>query len=257
MSYILDALRKVERQRQLGTVPSVATVHAPPRPGRRFWVLTAVVVVLANAALWLIVVAPRPGGPPESSPASPVPAPVAVSGPVAPPAAARHAPPPSREPVVAARVETPGEVVRPAHAPDEGRQPAAPLSRRDAMEPPETRSAAPAATSPTPVAPLAPPRMAIPMTERRGSPPPVPAPASVVSPPGPEELPADFREAVARLRLEVLVFAERAAERQVFINGRKYHQGQMIDEMIVVEEIVDEGVVLAWRGHRHLLRHSR
>jgi hypothetical protein len=70
-------------------------------------------------------------------------------------------------------------------------------------------------------------------------------------------MPASFRQALSRMRLEVLVYSDDPADRQVFINGRRYGQGERIDDTIVVEEIVSEGVVLSWAGHRHLLRHLR
>jgi len=54
MSYILDALRKSERERAAGRIP---TLHgaAAPVPGRHpavFWVLLLIVVVVAGAGWW-------------------------------------------------------------------------------------------------------------------------------------------------------------------------------------------------------------
>jgi|GEM_PF-4334820 len=51
MSYILDALRKVERERQQPEVPGIRLVHAPERSSRHRWlILILVILVLVNLA---------------------------------------------------------------------------------------------------------------------------------------------------------------------------------------------------------------
>ncbi|MGW8309840.1 MAG: hypothetical protein ACWGNB_02135, partial [Thiogranum sp.] len=58
MSYILDALRKAEQERQLGEVPGIASQHERAgviAGGRWTWVLLAVLIVnavLLAYALW-------------------------------------------------------------------------------------------------------------------------------------------------------------------------------------------------------------
>jgi hypothetical protein len=59
---------------------------------------------------------------------------------------------------------------------------------------------------------------------------------------------------MSRLRLDVLVYSESAAERMVFINGRKYVEGQMVDGPVLLESITREGAVLSHEGQRLLLR---
>ena len=56
------------------------------------------------------------------------------------------------------------------------------------------------------------------------------------------------------LRLEVLVYSERAADRFVFINGRKFIEGQPVDEGVVLERIQSDSAVLSYQGRRFLLR---
>jgi len=56
------------------------------------------------------------------------------------------------------------------------------------------------------------------------------------------------------MRLEVLVYSEVAAERMVFINGRKYLQGQAVDGKYVVERITPDGAILTHQGQRFLLK---
>jgi hypothetical protein len=62
---------------------------------------------------------------------------------------------------------------------------------------------------------------------------------------------------VSRLRLEALVYADSPKDRKVFISGRRYVEGDKLDDGIVVERIVEEGAVLTYLGHRYVLRHFR
>jgi hypothetical protein len=68
------------------------------------------------------------------------------------------------------------------------------------------------------------------------------------------EVAAGVSETLARLRLEVLVYADAPAERMAFINGRKYVEGQTIDGAIRVERITEEGVVVSGQGREFVLR---
>jgi hypothetical protein len=51
----------------------------------------------------------------------------------------------------------------------------------------------------------------------------------------------------------VLVYSEVPAERLVFINGRKYLEGQALDASTVVEQITPGGAVLRRGGQRIVL----
>lgn len=57
-----------------------------------------------------------------------------------------------------------------------------------------------------------------------------------------------------RFRLEVLVYSEVAAERMVFINGRKYVQGDSIVDGPRIDEIRPDSVVLTEQGRRFTLQ---
>ncbi|MCX5734356.1 MAG: hypothetical protein NTW68_08535, partial [candidate division NC10 bacterium] len=83
MSYILDALKKAERERDLRRVPTVTTAHVPiSGAGRRLglWVVVGALLFGGGLAIWLLR--------PLSGVVSPV-APDSRAG-------ARAAPPPSR-----------------------------------------------------------------------------------------------------------------------------------------------------------------
>ncbi len=83
-----------------------------------------------------------------------------------------------------------------------------------------------------------------------------PAQAPAVTPPvTPGRPPAEPK--AAGLKLEVLIYAEAPAERTIFINGRKYVEGDSIEGRLRVEEIQEEGVVLSEEGRRFTLRLAR
>jgi hypothetical protein len=60
--------------------------------------------------------------------------------------------------------------------------------------------------------------------------------------------------ALGRLNLDVLVYAETAAQRMVFINGRRYVEGDLIAGLVRIEAIVPEGAMLVYEDQRLLLR---
>ncbi|PYM35529.1 MAG: hypothetical protein DME15_06320 [Candidatus Rokuibacteriota bacterium] len=92
---------------------------------------------------------------------------------------------------------------------------------------------------------------------RRPPPPPAPkAQAPAVTPPVTSGRPPAEPKA-AGLKLEVLIYAEAPAERTIFINGRKYVEGDSIEGRLRVEEIQEEGVVLSEEGRRFTLRLAR
>ena len=88
--------------------------------------------------------------------------------------------------------------------------------------------------------PVAPPAAPAP------SPPPAAAAGQVARP-----VPA---EPAAQLTLDVLVYSDVPAERLVFINGRKYVEGQAVSEDAVLEQITPDGAILRHRGKQVALR---
>ena len=66
--------------------------------------------------------------------------------------------------------------------------------------------------------------------------------------------PAGGTDEISKLKVTVHVWAERPAERLVFVNGRKYVQGDRIEDKFVLEEITPEGAMVSYEGRRSLLR---
>jgi len=55
------------------------------------------------------------------------------------------------------------------------------------------------------------------------------------------------------LRLELLAYSERRGDRFVFINGRKYVEGERLPEGVLLETVEPRGAVLSHAGRRFLL----
>jgi hypothetical protein len=102
-------------------------------------------------------------------------------------------------------------------------------------------ASAPAASPPAAPAPTVIPEAAVP-------PRPAPSPSASHTPPV-----SEFRALMAKLSLQVLSFSTEPRDRFVFVNGRKYVEGQAIDDKLLIERITDGGVVLSYRGERATL----
>ena len=69
-----------------------------------------------------------------------------------------------------------------------------------------------------------------------------------------ERAPRTAAPVPARLTLDVLVYSDVPAERLVFINGKKYVEGQTVADDTVLEQITPDGAVLRHEGQRVVLR---
>ena len=223
MSYILDALTKAAQQRDR-QIPVVQRLLSPAPRVRSPW-SHASGRVLAALALNAVLLGAvlfwwlRPV--PTPAPPEPIAAPAPTPSSPRPLVKLEPLPP------TAATVEKPSSPTR------------------------DTQADATAPVKPSATPPAAPP------APRAGTPTiqPTPAPAASAAPP------AAARQAPppesAGLRLEALIYADAPAERMVFINGRRYREGDSIDGRLRIEEIKEEGVELSDQGRRFILRVSR
>lgn len=244
MSYILDALKKAEAEREHGQVPGLHTpaahvdtedgpVTRPPPP----WVmgLGAAMVLVALVAMWAWT---RPA--PEALTPPPLTAPLdvqtagAVPQPVAPSPALQPESPSIPAPRVAvAEVET--------------AMPAAPPPKTSASPAPQRAEAA----APVRVeAPKAVPR------EGRSPPAPVhvdpaPAPDRDAKVPTLAELPEEVRRSLPPLSVSGAMYSDHPASRMLLINNRVFHEGDQPSPGLVLEEIRLKSAVLRYRGTRY------
>jgi hypothetical protein len=232
MSYILDALTKAaqQRERQVPVVQRLLSA-APARgaswarePGRLAPVLAVSAGLLAVAlVLWLrSAPAPAPAPLEPATPSLSASAPRAPSVEIARPVKVEPSPRPEIPTAKPAPAEREASAVMPTVTP----KPQAPAPPAPATRPPV------AVVQPAPsgvaVAPVAPP---------------------VTAPPTPAEK--------AALKLEALIYSDVPAQRMVFINGRRYSEGEMVDGRLRVEEIQEDGVALSDQGRRFTLRVAR
>jgi general secretion pathway protein B len=226
VSFILDALRKSEHERQRSSMPGLSHVPlAAPRRALPGWAI-AVMGVLTGAVLVL-------GGAWWQSQRSltahaPNAAPVAAS-----PAGVESTSAPARATTPAAVVAAATPVATPS-AP-QATATAAPLRATVAVPPPavepKRESLASAATAglasarPAPSGPTLPSAAAL-NAQGIGVPP---------------------------LRLELHAYSDSPSERFVFINGHRYREGERLAEGPEVVTIEPDGVVLSQQGQRFML----
>ncbi|MBC7610002.1 MAG: general secretion pathway protein GspB [Polaromonas sp.] len=271
MSYILDALKRADSERERGLIPGL---HAQPTPVntpahgtyRAFKPLMLLPVgaglVLLCVMLWRWLGPDTASAPVQISTAPVVPA-MSATAPVTPsPAASALADKPAAP--IAAKPDTPAyaeaarpPVSKPAQPPRMVMAPAqitpapsaapnsAPERGPDRGEP-ETRSAPPR-TLALPTQPANP----IPMATTPGT---TPAPAALVQRVAPlAELPAEIRLTMPKLVISGATYADNPAYRMLIINGQVFHEGEKIAADLLLEQIRPKSAVLNFKGQRYSL----
>jgi general secretion pathway protein B len=244
MSFILDALKKSESDRQRQNGPALFEVRvAPPRTRLPLWAVAIAVLLVVNlgVVMWMLLrhqrasSAPRPqpvtaAASAPLSPANPVPV-VATSAPAAP----GSAPPPA---ALAAATTAPGTAGSSAATPA-----AAAIA---ASAGPGTVSSAPDSANAEDYAPAEeqPPASGLASHVKRGTASGVPLYQDLSATPG-VQLP--------QLRLDLHVFAGRPQDRFVMINMHKLREGDTRPEGVHVDSITPEGAVLSYNGSKFLL----
>jgi general secretion pathway protein B len=235
MSFILDALKKSESDRQRQSGPALFEVRvAPPRTRLPLWAIAIALLLVVNlgVALWMLLrhqghaVGPADAAAAASAPvlpATPLPV-VAASAPVA--QGAAPAPVPSAAPAATAA----------------GAPPAAPAAT---AAPADSSSGAPETTNAEDYAPAQEqPASGLGSHVRRGTASGVPLYQDLNTTPG-TQLP--------QLRLDLHVFAARPEDRFVLINMHRLREGDTLPEGVRVDSITPEGAVLSFNGSKFLL----
>ena len=241
MSFILDALKKSETDRQRQATPALFEVKvAAPRRGFPLWAigLAALLVINLGILAWVLW---RNAGP----------APVAAAAPAAAPAQS-----------VPARSNSAGEVTVPATVTFQVNVPANAAPAANPALAPEPGVVAPSNAPPLTEDPLL-----------SGQEPAVPPDydtrdyQAAITPEQAGAIAATRRaggvpsrdEALARgtelpdLRLDLHVYDPDPAKRFVFINMRKLREGESLPEGVRVDEILQQGAKLSYRGSQFTL----
>lgn len=232
MSFILDALRKSETERQRQSAPSIADArYRVAKPGRSRWLVPGLfVVLLVNAALVAYLLLRTPAEPPVGR--AVVEVPLADARPLAQPSPAR---PPAPMP--------PREDVRPL-ATEVAAEPEVP-----AVKPPAPAPAAATATAPATVT-----SSSLPATGDSSVRTQAPAAAaSGESLPSLQTLLLGGVIELPPLRVDIHVYSDEPGKRFVFINMNKYREGDQLTEGPTVESITTAGTILSYRGNRFTL----
>lgn len=234
MSYILDALRKSERERSLGAVPDLETVQQErPALQRVRWPWLVGILLLLNVAIGVAfflrppatVVVAESGENPATAAVAPVPRDIA------PPAVA---PAPVTVPDVPRRVREP-EVA--------GKDPLLP-STIEMSPPPPTSLAKVETMDVQPVANESTPTQAVSgmSSDHAAEPEPVATDWT--------DMPVEFRARVSRPDIDVHVYSAQPARRFVLIDLQKYREGESIDSGLEIETITQSGVIFSDQGTR-------
>lgn len=254
MSFILEALKKSENERQRKIGPSLADVHVrEPRSEKPWWAFAVAGLLLINLVVLLVVLLrdDEPESPNQAMQITQPTTPATNVAPAAAPAAANSPMPQiAQAQALAPQPQSPAAAMRPNPAvrslADE-----ASVDMEGGAYPPEHPDLALAASVPPGPSIVRPIDGADVNARVR---PQVQMPSSE-----PEEVLPTFRELggtsanLPDLHLDIHVHSPRPAERFVFINMRKYIEGQSLSEGPAIERITSEGVVLNHRGLRFLL----
>jgi general secretion pathway protein B len=223
MSFILDALKKSEMERQRQSVPGLMDTRPSARRSRLpTWAIALGVLLIINLLVLSFVLTRK------SAPAAHAPQPrdaASVPEAAAPPETSHFSP------LDAAPVYAPEIPVAAGATPAPLRPPAVHRISADAAGAAALRPA----QRPDPL-----------LTD-----PDAKADEEVL--PSISEIHLTGTQALPELHLDVHVYATKPAERFVYVNMRKYHQGSTLQEGPTVERIRRDGVVLDYQGLRFIL----
>lgn len=212
MSYILEALKKAEAERQLGATPTIHATTLEAAAPRTSGVRKPLVAVLGGMAVVIVVlgvVVWRQASAPAVTPVAAQP--VVAAAPVrTPPIAPRAAP----------TVATP----QPAPVVTATPTPPAPAARPESVSPPPARVAAASAPAPKPAE----------------------EPAQALN-----DLPEPIRRAIPTYTMDGYMYSANPADRMVLIDKVLRREGEEVAPGLVLEKLLPKGAVFSFRGYRY------
>lgn len=257
MSYILDALRKAERERGIKQVPTLMTEHAPRTANRnRVWVILGVLVVCAAVVAWYFADSQK-GLTPQSASSTvteynrmtreagtsqDTASDIAGNAPPAIIPLQNRANQNSEQPPEKSGGINPTSGIQSAHVPSSIPPKKAAEILRRASQPEEEESLT---SQEEEQETIVPPPEVIRSRQR-------PNPGAASSGSAPSQ-PATLQEAISKMTLSLLFYADAKAERMVYIDGTKYVEGEYVDGIYLLESITVDGAILSYRGERAML----
>ena len=228
MSYILEALKKADQERDVGAVPNLATPQETERPRSRSprWLWVVAVLLSVNVVLAFLLLQDRYSEAPEPAQASFEQRPAPTGDSSAQPVqqireiATSETPAPKREaPPEKERTPSGGQLV---------------LLPEPASPQYSVPSSAPEAKFDT--------RMDAMTTTNDSS-----------QLPHWYELPQAFRNGLSLPRLDLHAYSEEPRNRFILVNLKKYREGDRLESGLILEEIFPDGMVMSYQGERFLV----
>ncbi len=236
MSYILDALRRADAERERGSVPGIhaqpamlghadAEMQRPPRTN--LWIGLALGSALMALLGWLLL---GQDTPPPAAPAAAAP-PLAITV----------------LPVAPATVAEPSSTVTPNTAPA-----VTPAPAPVALTTPPAVTQAPRKPSPR-----------LPVNTAEGAMPVASSPvASAAVPPSTEprvyafnELPEEIRRELPTLVIGGAMYSKNPSNRMLILNGQTLHEGDKLVPGLKLEQISLKSAVLEYKGYRYGIKY--
>jgi len=260
MSYILEALKKAQAERQIGNAP---TIHAPTLAsapagqgghGKRTPVIVAM-VLMATAIVGLAMMLLRQPQAASPQPSAALPpaagsAPAAVQSATAPPSATAPA---SAAPVVPAQEVAAPALAAQVSAPAQGTHPS-----REATQPPTPQTSAAtssvqprrrdASAATADLAVSAPPPAAPQATAPVPAPVPAPVEEQVQSM---RDLPEPIQRAIPQITLGGYMYSKNPADRLLLIDKVLRREGEEVAPGLVLEKLQPKQAIFGFRGYRY------
>jgi general secretion pathway protein B len=272
MSYILDALKKADKERKRGTVPNLSTDQdpTPQKPKKRSsWLYILIVVLVINAGIFLFWLNPWKSQ--ETTLVAKSPAVTTNDSPVTSP----KQDPSDIKPLDSSTSIHPEKIVPPGKHYNEERashelQPTMPSQKQaethqqrqtvqtDITQEKELQddshqeklSEEPATSSSTIVSP--PSKESITSDEQESSTHPPSESRFIVY--DLKSLPSSVKEDLPDINISVFVYSDDPSSRVVKINGQTVREGQELTDGLKVEKIVPEGVIFNYEDYRFRVR---
>lgn len=228
MSYILEALKKADQEREFGAVPGLATPHEVDHPKSRsarwFWVIAALLSV--NVVVVVLLLVNRGAEAPGTAQATPEWRQVVADDPLV--QADRQVSEDSTS-----QAPTLGSTALPQDKPvfSTGELAASPKPVNSANSEPSLQPGDSVEMRPETVAPAN-------NTSQLQS---------------WYELPQEFRMRLSLPRLDLHVYSEDPQNRFILVNLKKYREGETLESGLLLEEILPEGIVMRYRGERFMV----